>query len=226
MLDIKQTIRPLCISFQSDLERTTTKEKKRTTTKMKKSLAIIVLTILTIFSAFAGQIGNTASTKVELSLGRSASYAYGITKDAIASENDNISDIGTLTLNRKANSTELEETNAYVSYIFKEFESVKLTISVSGNMTSKTTDSEIPFTVTVASASDNVAFGSSKKTNGFTLKSNDAEKMTADIVDYDETTTIGDYRWASAELTVSGSSLVGVKTGYYTATITLTATSK
>ena len=233
MLDIKQTIGPLWINFQSDLKELLQKRKKRTTTKMKKSLAIIALTILTLISAFAGTVGESASTKVTLSLTRQASYVYGITAEEITSKDATIKNVETLSLNRKANSTELDSATAYVSYIFQEYKGVKLTLSVSGDMTGSINDNEstIPFTVTVKETADNfdssiAATGTKNATVSGTVTSQKDTETSVELVTYSTSNIIGDYRWASAELTVSSTKdLTGVMMDKYTATITLTATS-
>jgi hypothetical protein len=198
---------------------------------MKKSLAIIALTILTLISAFAAEVGTPASTKVTLSLERQASYVYGITSEEITSKDATIKNVETLSLNRKANSTELDSATAYVSYIFQEYEGVKLTLSVSGNMTgSEGNESTIPFAVTVAETNDNFDSAIAKTgTQNAKVKgevSSTDENKTIELVSYTQSDIIGDYRWASAELTVSSNAdLKGVMTDKYTATITLTATS-
>ena len=232
MLDIKQTIMPLWINFQSDLKELLQKRKKRTTTKMKKSLAIIALTILTLISAFAGTVGESASTKVTLSLTRQDSYVYGITAEEITSKDATIKNVETLSLNRKANSTELDEATAYVSYIFQEYKGVKLTLSVSGDMKGSTGNSTtIPFTVTVKETADNfdssiAATGTKNATVSGTVTSQKDTETSVELVRYSTSNIIGDYRWASAELTVSSTKdLTGVMMDKYKATITLTATS-
>ena len=200
---------------------------------MKKSLAIIALTILTLISAFAGTVGESASTKVTLSLQRQASYVYGITAEEITSKDATIKNVETLSLNRKANSTELDSATAYVSYIFQEYEGVKLTLSVSGNMTGSINGNEstIPFTVTVKETADNfdssiAATGTKNATVSGTVTSQKDTETSVELVSYSTSNIIGDYRWASAELTVSSTKdLTGVMMDKYTATITLTATS-
>ena len=200
---------------------------------MKKSLAIIALTILTLISAFAGTVGESASTKVTLSLTRQDSYVYGITAEEITSKDATIEDVGTLTLNRKANSTKLDSATAYVSYIFQEYKGVKLTLSVSGDMTGSIKDNEstIPFTVTVKETADNfdssiAATGTKNATVSGTVTSQKDTKTSVELISYSTSNIIGDYRWASAELTVSSTKdLTGVMMDKYTATITLTATS-
>ena len=200
---------------------------------MKKSLAIIALTILTLISAFAGTVGESASTKVTLSLQRQASYVYGITAEEITSKDATIKNVETLSLNRKANSTELDSATAYVSYIFQEYEGVKLTLSVSGDMTGSIKDNEstIPFTVTVKETADNfdssiAATGTKNATVSGTVTSQKDTETSVELVRYSTSNIIGDYRWASAELTVSSTKdLTGVMMDKYTATITLTATS-
>ena len=198
---------------------------------MKKSLAIIALTILTLISAFAGTVGESASTKVTLSLERQASYVYGITAEEITSKDATIKNVETLSLNRKANSTELDSATAYVSYIFQEYEGVKLTLSVSGDMKGAKdgNESTIPFAVTVEETEDKFDAAiagtntQSKKVKG-SVESNGTK--TTDLVSYAQSDIIGDYRYCSAKLTVSSDAdLKGVMMDKYTATITLTATS-
>ena len=201
---------------------------------MKKSLAIIALTILTLISAFAAEVGTPASTKVTLSLTRQDSYVYGITAEEITSKDATIEDVGTLTLNRKANSTKLDSATAYVSYIFQEYKGVKLTLSVSGDMTGSIKDNEstIPFTVEVTKTEDkfdsNIAGTTAQHqtvgANENSVSSN-AEDKSIELVSYAQSDIIGDYRYCSAKLTVSSNAdLKGVMMDKYTATITLTAT--
>ena len=198
---------------------------------MKKSLAIIALTILTLISAFAAEVGTPASTKVTLSLERQASYVYGITAEEITSKDATIKNVETLSLNRKENSTELDSATAYVSYIFQEYEGVKLTLSVSGNMTGsiESNKSTIPFAVTVEETDDKFdAAIAGTNTQSTKVKGSVASngKKTTDLVSYAQSDIIGDYRYCSAKLTVSSNAdLKGVMMDKYTATITLTATS-
>ena len=198
---------------------------------MKKSLAIIALTILTLISAFAGTVGEYASTKVTLSLTRQDSYVYGITAEEISSKDATIKNVETLSLNRKANSTELDSATAYVSYIFQEYEGVKLSLSVDGDMRSKSNSTTIPFTVTVKETADNfdssiAATGTKNATVSGTVTSQKDTETSVELVKYSTSNIIGDYRWASAELTVSSTKdLTGVMMDKYKATITLTATS-
>ena len=201
---------------------------------MKKSLAIIALTILTLISAFAGTVGESASTKVTLSLTRQDSYVYGITAEEITSKDATIKNVETLSLNRKANSTELDSATAYVSYIFQEYKGVKLTLSVSGDMKgSEGNSTTIPFTVEVTKTEDkfdsNIAGTTAQHqtvgANENSVSSN-AEDKSIELVSYAQSDIIGDYRYCSAKLTVSSTKdLTGVMTDTYTATITLTATS-
>ncbi len=198
---------------------------------MKKTLAILALTILTLISAFAGTVGTAASTKVTLSLERQASYVYGITKNAITGKDAAIENVETLTLNRMENSTKLDSATAYVSYIFQEYEGVKLTLAVDGNMTgaAEGNTSTIPFTVAVEATQDkfdsNIAgTGAQHETVEGTVVSNGTRSC--DLVSYSQSDIIGDYRYCSAKLTVSSDAdLKGVMMDTYTATITLTATS-
>ena len=239
MLDIKQTIIPLWINFQSDLKELLQKRKKRTTTKMKKSLAIIALTILTLISAFAAEVGST-STKVTLSLQREAQYAYGVTTAELTETTAKSFSTTGISLVRDENSETFKMAqDYYVSYMFYEYENVSLTITTDGNLRdTQDVTQQIPFKVTMAAGKDNVVksinpSATQTDTNKVEIYSNgkDTEgNKTNTIVSYTTATSvIGDYVYASLPLTVSATEsdpLKGMnKNDTYTANIILTVIS-
>ena len=235
-------------------------------TTMKRTLAIITLTLLMVASVFAttdtvtGGLGDTntksVTTEVVLTLAKTPNYAFGITKGTFTPDSttlgqdpSKISVTHEKSIGLQKNSTNVlnvDSTSAYyLSYFFYEYAGVKLTMSVDGNLCNQTTydktdetikaANEIEYTIKVSCANktDNTQTGGtasspwSSTTTDFTIKSADGNVDSNKFsLSYTATDKLGDYRWASLQLTIAPvtttNTLKGKVIGTYKSTITLT----
>ena len=226
---------------------------------MKKKLIVIALALLVVASVFAESFTQenvnagtaTVSTTVQLELAKTPKYIIGIKTGKLSSINETdpsqttISNTNTIQLTRDALTFKDATNNYYLSFLLYEYDAVKISMTLNGNLqhTDYATKSaasakdlssyEIPYQVKVASGKDTTQ-KSDTSVNTFTettLVSNgtkDADK-TWEYSYNTATTKLGEYAWASLQLTISpvagdSTPLKDKATGTFKNTITVAVT--
>ena len=220
-------------------------------------VASVFATTETVTGKLGNTNTKSVTTEVVLTLAKTPNYAFGITSGAFTPNSTELSqDPSTISVTHEnsiglqRNSTNVlnvDSTSAYyLSYFFYEYAGITLTMEVDGDLYNKTAyeaetsttknvaDYKIPYTITIASKdkTDNTqTSGTSDKSwdADFKIESSngnaDSNKFS---VKYTGTDKLGDYRWASLQLTIAPvtttDTLKGKVEGTYTSKITLTVT--
>ena len=232
-------------------------------TTMKKSIIVIALALLALASVFAKTatpkdssttaVSDNVTTIVELTLTKTPTYIFGIKEGAFTAEKITKNDVPSTTIENtdkiyfkrytasEGNILDVKAVDGYyLSYLFYEYDDVTFSMSLSGNMKNTTTTSsksEIEYLVTVGSDSpvDNDQDGNTTSLTQGKLDSSDSSMLTWSTK-LDKTEKLGQYRWASLQLTIepkntssTGSkvpTLKGIDEGTYQSTITLKVEAK
>ncbi len=228
---------------------------------MKKSIIVIALALLVVASLFAETVspvsGSQAvnkdvTTVIELTLAKTPTYIFGIKNGAFSASDITTSNVPSTTIENtdkisferktaaEGNILDIKAVDAYyLSYLFYEYDDVTLTMTLSGNLMNTTASStdEIPYLVTVGTSSpvDNDQDENTSSLTQGKLDSSDSKKLSWST-SLTGTDKLGQYRWASLQLTIEPKNtsttgtkvptLKGIDEGTYQSTITLNVTAK
>lgn len=104
---------------------------------MKKTILTILLALLLLVPVFAATVNESKNIQVFLELGMNPNYQFDVTSVDIGDSATKLTDLApSINLSvDKDNLKLLKKTGYYFSYVFTEFENVKMSVSTNGDLT-------------------------------------------------------------------------------------------
>lgn len=104
---------------------------------MKKTILTILLALLLLVPVFAATVNESKNIQVFLELGMDPNYQFDVTSVGIGDSATKLTNT-TLSISLSVNKDDLKllkKTGYYFSYVFTEFENVKMSVSTNGDLT-------------------------------------------------------------------------------------------